>query len=330
MRNHPRQHLVYGFGITILTSMSLSAGCMLNFDDAVPCDSNDDCVAEQVCDAVQGRCKLPSGDVDVADTGGDEDSTITRPTDAGDDTGTTTAPPDTGTPDVPPDTAADDTGAGETDTTPQEDACVPTGVEVCDEVDNDCNGEVDEGDVCGGTGECPDDMASIDDSGVVFCIDVYEASRTDATGESVGTADTMGPSRANVLPWDNIGFDAAVAQCEAAGKRLCTQEEWVRACGGAERRAFPYSMTTYDALACNTGSSDSAPSATGTFPDCQSPERLFDMSGNVAEWTTIRTTRGGSYSESVDFNLRCSRPSGQAADLTAPGNQVGFRCCADL
>lgn len=101
--------------------------------------------------------------------------------------------------------------------------------------------------------------------------------------------------------------------CENAGKRLCTEAEWVRACRGQEDRAFPYG-DTYVQGRCNVFNGkhpakilhgnysighldprlnhfvhDGAPllHTTGSDPECRSRwgnDAVYDMVGNLDEW----------------------------------------------
>ena len=73
-------------------------------------------------------------------------------------------------------------------------ACIPTGEERCDGIDNDCDGQQDEGAVC----SCPAEMVAV---GLSYCIDGYEASRSDATATDQGQDTSIAKSRPGVMPW---------------------------------------------------------------------------------------------------------------------------------
>jgi hypothetical protein len=146
-------------------------------------------------------------------------------------------------------------------------------------------------------------------SGKAFCVDAYEY---------------PGSGRP---PKTSVTFEAAGGLCKAAGKRLCADSEWQRACrGGGD---FPYGKT-FDATRCNTEDAEGeARSITesGKFGKCRSAIGALDMSGNVAEWTADQTVRGGDYT-SADEDAACSAGGKRAAGSARP--TIGFRCCADL
>ena len=80
--------------------------------------------------------------------------------------------------------------------------------------------------------ECPDGDQTVQiiapnfGIGFAFEIDVYEASRFDATASSEGIGSEVACSISGVLPWREVTFSEASAACQAAGKRLCTSDEW--------------------------------------------------------------------------------------------------------
>jgi len=167
-----------------------------------------------------------------------------------------------------------------------------------------------------------------------------------------------------------IDWCDALAYCDWAGKRLCgaigggpepfretmnnvAKSQWFAACaGGGERpRVYPYG-DTWEAGTCVDLTVGSAQKV-GSKPNCHGPigtpqAAVFDMSGNVYEWTDNCQTsvgdesnrscvaRGGFY-RNEDSNeagvygwMRCT-----AIDpftLTKPRNQfddhIGFRCCS--
>jgi len=144
-----------------------------------------------------------------------------------------------------------------------------------------------------------------------FCIDAFEY-----------------PNKKGVAPTASVGFADAKRMCEAQAKRLCSEAEWEKSCKGPGGAKWPYG-NGFDANTCNTeddiGDSRSL-SPAGRFAKCRSGFGVADMSGNVAEWTSDRIIKGGSFA-SGDYAVRCSARKNGAS--FAKSSEVGFRCCAD-
>ncbi|HLG19486.1 MAG TPA: bifunctional serine/threonine-protein kinase/formylglycine-generating enzyme family protein [Bdellovibrionota bacterium] len=161
-----------------------------------------------------------------------------------------------------------------------------------------------------------------------FCVDKYEF-----------------PNRKSAPPKTTVKWAEAQALCTKEGKRLCTQEEWERSCKGPNtskrlNHKYPYG-NLWDPNKCNTETSTelttdeegkAAPS--GKFSACMSAEQVFDLSGNVDEWTASRgrfnndsrVSRGGS-SKRPGWASRCT--SIRELRETTAEPDVGFRCCKD-
>ncbi len=187
--------------------------------------------------------------------------------------------------------------------------------------------DVDEGQ---GDGPCPPGMAHVDDTPGVepFCLDRFEASRSNASATSQGFGAGRATSRGNVLPWTNLDPAAATAACAVADKRLCTPQEWTAGCGGPEGRTYPYHPTQYVVGMCNTAGSLQP---TGSRPDCVFADYLtFDMSGNVIEIVDAGqgglALLGGSFGNTSAVQLTCKGPVINSAAIA----QIGFRCCKSL
>lgn len=170
---------------------------------------------------------------------------------------------------------------------------------------------------------CSNDMVYVPSQSV--CIDRFEASH------AVGNVAMSNPG---VAPWAQVTWDEAQAGCTAAGKRLCSEAEWSAACVGPDPgTTYPYG-NIYASNTCN-GADHGVGAAvnTGSMTACEGGfPRIFDMSGNLFEWTsscatTTCSVRGGSFSVGGDFmTLRCSGSTDYGSNGATAF--IGFRCCS--
>lgn len=133
-----------------------------------------------------------------------------------------------------------------------------------------------------------------------------------------------------------MSFNQAEKACQNAGKRLCTENEWVRACSTQLQMAYPYG-DTFMPLACNGAAyGDQAGGRmvrlTGSLAGCRSPSGEYDMSGNVWEWTDNgdrsqpdQPVYGGGYN-SGSSSLRCSATQNRHW-RDGRDDWIGSRCC---
>jgi hypothetical protein len=168
----------------------------------------------------------------------------------------------------------------------------------------------------------------------------------DAT-EPVATVGKTGAYYIDSLEWDNkkgsnpavnVSWAQAEQLCQSVGKRLCSADEWERACKGPESRIYTYG-DTFNADKCGTdvnGDSNKdgkGDRATGVLDGCVSGWGTYDMSGGVREWTvtsdasqkSFKVVKGGKPGE-AQRGSRCS-----FAEARNPGlsDGIGFRCCQD-
>lgn len=214
---------------------------------------------------------------------------------------------------------------------------------------------------------CPPGTASIDDR---FCIDRWEASLVEvlADGREApwppfdavrGGRSVRAVSLPNVYPQAYISGAQAAQACAAAGKRLCAPIEWRKACMGPRGQTFGYGGERIEGR-CNDGGrspmlrlfpqrasssegfaflemndprlnqlSDTL-SPTGAHEDCTNEYGVFDMVGNLHEWTNDPhgTFQGGYYLDTHLNGDGCSYRT-VAHDVTYHDYSTGFRCCTD-
>ncbi|MED5370205.1 MAG: DUF2079 domain-containing protein [Myxococcota bacterium] len=144
------------------------------------------------------------------------------------------------------------------------------------------------------------------------------------------------PNQQGALPMVWVTWDAAEEICAASGKRLCTEDEWARACSGELGRFYPYG-NTHEPGRCQdseeVGDHD-ALSPAGDHPGCQSAWGIYDLEGKVSEWVAdphpndpevLRVLRGGTMWVAI-YGHGC--PSRHAHEKDGPTNgDDGFRCC---
>lgn len=162
------------------------------------------------------------------------------------------------------------------------------------------------------------------------------------------------------IPSGYLSADVSEAVCQRAGKRLCSEQEWLMACRGQEGRKFPYGdeyrhgvcnvfRDTHPAQALHQDPSEghldprlnlvkegdqSLLRPSGSAPECAShwgSDAVYDMVGNLDEWvmatdsdSTLGKFLGG-------FYARATREGCDAAVSSHAKSyfdySLGTRCC---
>jgi len=214
-------------------------------------------------------------------------------------------------------------------------------------------------------GLCPADMQLIDGA---FCIDRFEASTADVNSDGSVTAHS--PYRTvegrrvkalaleGVIPQAYISRNQAEAACRESEKRLCTGREWVNTCKGPGKKTFPYGnshkpgycvdthrVSPLERLFESLGSARyqfavmndpalnqvlGSVAPTGSFARCTNEYGVYDMVGNLHEWTADGqgTFRGGFYLDTKLNGSGCDYKTVAHAP-TYHDYSTGFRCCKD-
>ncbi len=94
------------------------------------------------------------------------------------------------------------------------------------------------------------------------------------------------PEGLEILPVVYVDFEDAQAYARWAGVRLMTEQEFQRAGRGKEGRSYPWG-DDFDSSRCTTTSARvEQPRPVGSLPLGATSEGVFELCGNVWEWTT--------------------------------------------
>ncbi len=211
---------------------------------------------------------------------------------------------------------------------------------------------------------CPPDMASI---GNRFCIDRYEGSLVERGDDGALRAWSpftppptnrvlLAQSVAGVTPQGYISGAQASRACAAVHKRLCQPVEWRAACVGSQGTAYPYGPARVPGKCHDSGVApmivlhaaelksgwgpvalndprlnqiDGTVAKTGAFAECTNDYGVYDMVGNLDEWTADPngTFQGGFWLDTDQHGEACAYRT-IAHDFAYHDYSTGFRCCA--
>ena len=134
-------------------------------------------------------------------------------------------------------------------------------------------------------------------------------------------------------PIRDVTWPEAKGECERLGRRLCSEDEWEKACKGPENWLYTYG-DKFDDQKCPRSGYFPPPYLVTQFPLCTSYAKVWGLGGGLMEWTS--TMQGSNYivkggaignAAAEEKGTRCGARSDRAENFSQ--QHIGFRCCAD-
>jgi formylglycine-generating enzyme required for sulfatase activity len=127
-----------------------------------------------------------------------------------------------------------------------------------------------------------------------------------------------------------VSWDDAREYCTYVGKRLPTAEEWEVAARGMDGQIFPWGAG-FAGQQVNVEQLQAGVAPVGSHPDDVSPFEVYDLGGNVMEWTMTQygatsdyfILKGSSWATKVYEARGANQTPGQAVYRL---EHIGFRC----
>jgi len=150
-----------------------------------------------------------------------------------------------------------------------------------------------------------------------YCIDVYEY-----------------PNVSGEMPTQGDSWYFANTKCIEAGKHLCTEAQWTKACKGPNNYRYTYG-NDFDETRCRSQLEfGDGPAASGSYLECKNEYGVYDMSGNLWEFTSEvlptnkKVLRGGAWHTWGDVfcDHYFDKYNADHNDKEVGGSE-GFRCC---
>lgn len=167
-----------------------------------------------------------------------------------------------------------------------------------------------------------------------------------------GIKDYYNKSEYKNYPVVGVTWEMAKSFCEWRGSRLPTEAEWERAAKGENNSAYPWNGNSQNCRIANYLNCANHPVAVDSFPEGVNSYGIYNLAGNVAEWTSSlflpypynasdgredmtiqgeRSVRGGSWdSHGGNADIYTFARYGYYAMKNNYNDYTGFRCAKSL